>query len=293
MVALLLLADLAVLLHLFLPDRGGLLVALFHAAPLFVHGPTPILMGLAAWRGRRWWIGLPSLVLLLWLLLPAPGTSTGPARWTFATHNALVVAEDPEAQARRWLTQEVDVLFVQELSPALAAGFEAPELQERFPYRSVHPSRQPFGMGLYSRIPLETVTVDADHHGLRAELDGLVLYGMHVPPPFSDHLSTVRTERIQHLAVQVAAEDAPVVVLGDLNTGPDSPLLRHLRHAGGLTDAVAACGPLWSATWSRRGLPRLLQLDHVLLRGLSCTDVEVLPRLSSDHAPVTVGLRAP
>lgn len=283
--------DLLALLHIALPDRLGMLVALFHAASGWVHVWSLPLVLLAAWRRDRWWLGVPSLGMFVWLMLPGSGQSSGEPELVVATHNSLAWNGDPAAQGDRWLEEDVDVLVVQELGFGLADRFDAPDLQARFPHRHVRPSNYPIGIGVYSRHPLDRVDFELGDVWVRAEVAGTVVYGVHARSPFSVERSRIRTEQLAELAQDVAREIGPVVVVGDLNTGPSSPSFRHLLEAGGLTDAVAACATGWSATWSQGPLPTVLRLDHVLLKQATCTEAEVLPRIASDHAPIRVGVR--
>lgn len=290
-VPLLLLLDAAVAAHLFLPDRFGMFVALFHAASGWIHLLSVPLVLLAAVRGQRAWLGLPSLAFLGWTLARSPGAVEGPADLVVVTHNTLVWNDDPARQAERWLTESADILVVQELSPAFHRRMSEPDLLARFPHRRAEPSELPIGLGIYSRIPLDAVDYALGDPWLRAELDGIVLYGVHARSPYNLERSQVRSEQLARLGALVAAEDDPVLVLGDLNAGPTSPAVRRLRTLADLSDTVSSCGHGWTATWSRPGLPPVLRLDHVLVRDLHCVDVAVLPRTHSDHAPVRARLR--
>lgn len=273
--------------HLLLPDTLGLVGALFHAGSGWLHlGVLGLGVGVALGGGRRW-LALPSLAFLLWTGSPGARSSTT-ASWTVATHNAYAGSPSPERLAERWTAVDVDLLAVQELTPGFAARMAQPDLLARFPHQFTRPARGPRGMGIFSRHPL-TVVSETDAW-VRAETHGTVVYNVHSYAPFSVERSQIRSRQLQALAVAVSAEVLPVVVLGDLNAGPTSPAVRLLRANAGLLDALTTCRRGWSATWSRPPLPTLLRLDHVLSTA-RCSTAEVLPRWSSDHAPVRVVLK--
>lgn len=274
-----------VALHAWLPDTLGLTGALLHAASGWIHVGL-VLVGLTATvGGARWWGVLPSWAFLAATLAPGVPAS-GPA-WEVATHNAYAGNPRPEVAAARWLDEPIDLLAVQELTPAYVRRMAEPDLHALLPRRVERPSTTPAGLGVYSRTPL--TDVQEGPGWLRVQTAGRVVYSVHARAPFTVARSRDRVAQLRSVAHAVQAETLPVVVLGDLNVGPTSPVFRQLLARSGLRDAVADCRRGWTATWSRPGMPTLLRLDHVLT-DVPCTSARVLAREGSDHAPVRVGL---
>jgi endonuclease/exonuclease/phosphatase (EEP) superfamily protein YafD len=96
----------------------------------------------------------------------------------------------------------------------------------------------------------------------------------------------IRNEQ-QHPAPQ------PVIVVGDFNLTPWSPIFADFERSSGLHNAADGFG--FTPTWYRfDGFPFGLVLDHVLVSGdMQCAAYDVGPDIRSDHRSVTVQLRFP
>ncbi|WP_219420097.1 endonuclease/exonuclease/phosphatase family protein [Pseudonocardia nigra] len=104
--------------------------------------------------------------------------------------------------------------------------------------------------GVYSRLPFRVLEGPSpDLPGLRLAVEGpggaFVLYALHVPRPwFTDAGPAYQVSAPEHarlvelVALRVAAEEAPVVVVGDLNTSDRSRQYRQLTGRAGLVDAM-------------------------------------------------------
>lgn len=113
------------------------------------------------------------------------------------------------------------------------------------------------------------------------------------------HLSIHYRERLLQIDQLLGAEwramieeDVPLIICGDFNASPLSPVYRRLRKD--LVDAQRANGKHASATWPSR-LP-LFRLDYVFASPtFEVTRSEVLrdslSRIASDHLPLVVELR--
>jgi endonuclease/exonuclease/phosphatase family metal-dependent hydrolase len=112
------------------------------------------------------------------------------------------------------------------------------------------------------------------------------------------HLSVSFRERHAQMRALLGAEwavrarDLPLVVCGDFNASPLSPVYRRLRRD--LKDAQ--CGKTRHATWPSR-LP-LLRIDHIFVSpAIVVRDTRVvddrLARLASDHLPLVAELELP
>jgi endonuclease/exonuclease/phosphatase family metal-dependent hydrolase len=103
-----------------------------------------------------------------------------------------------------------------------------------------------------------------------------------------------RTQEIDGV-LQVAStlEDAgmPLLVGGDFNARPESPIHQALR-AAGFRDAWPECGSGDAMTFPARAPDR--RIDYLYLAGETrCLDARVLPSDASDHRPLLIRLRVP
>lgn len=244
---------------------------------------------LAALLHRRHWQGAlflsVGLALLYWSAAPAPqGEATLPSVRAVAYNLKL---DNPRAaQDAQWLRElDAQLIFVTEATPAWqpllmplrARGNGCARYQD-----------SPFGLALFSTTPLASCRVfdlegtAAGYPYLRAELaDGRVIYGVHPPPPLGAALAAARNESLRQLALLIARESAPVLVLGDFNSSPFSPQLRRFIADAGLRRSSANGRATW---W-----PGLLSLDHALVSDDAMPrDSGAYPWRGSDHRPIWI-----
>lgn len=258
---------------------------------------------LFAWcRSPRW--ALAALALAVWQGLPiaqralagAPvASSCSAAELSVVTANLQYVNERP-APFLAWLAEQpADLVVVQELSPGWAAALEA---LPRYPHRHLIVRSDAYGIGVLSRWPIEQVeALDLGGDG-HPSLSGVVVvggqrarfYGMHARWPILPALARSRDEALARLAERVRSDALPVVILGDLNLSPDSPVFARLLATSGLRDALQ--GPRWRPTWMAGFWPLALRIDHVLVNEDLCVEgTAVGGTIGSDHRPVSVRLR--
>jgi endonuclease/exonuclease/phosphatase (EEP) superfamily protein YafD len=99
--------------------------------------------------------------------------------------------------------------------------------------------------------------------------------------------SARRREQSAYVAGRAAECGGPVVVMGDFNTSPESPIFTDVW--GGYTDAFSAAGWGWGYTFI--GARTAVRIDHVLAgRGWSAAGCRVGPSVGSPHRPVIADL---
>ena len=108
---------------------------------------------------------------------------------------------------------------------------------------------------------------------------------MHAYPPRSNVLLESRNEFLRRAASRIAALPAPVLVLGDLNISPFSPVFGQFQAAADLRNARYGRGLLYS--WRNDDFPVVYaSIDHFFTRGaVVVTELERLDDIGSDHLP--------
>lgn len=189
---------------------------------------------------------------------------------------------------------DADVVALNELSPDWARELE-PSL-EGYPYRKRALLGGAYGIGLYSRLPLEhariarfpvadgppTVVAELE---LAGEPVTFVL--THVHTPFA---GSIHERQLQALAAARPEMNERLVVCGDFNAVPWSGPLGDLRAEAGLhgsSDALDASWPTWGGLL---GVP----LDDCLTSdGVAVVSRSRGPDIGSDHYPLIVELAVP
>lgn len=294
-----------------LASLSGLLGSFWWAFDLAAHFVLHLGVGLAllspwVWRSR--WQRLAILCLLVAVVqlgraLHWPA-STAPEQTATPTLKVLllnVLRNNHEHAAVLSLIEahNPDLVVLLEINQHWAISLRP--LHRAYPHRLVESAEDNFGIGLYSRLPLEPLALR--HPGpwrlasifatLRLGEQRLSLYATHPPPPMNATMSAVQATQLREIAAELAAIPGPRVLLGDLNTTPWSAHFRPLREVG-LHPSVPSLSyqgswPAWLGRW---GIP----LDQVLVSA----EIVVLERqlgaaVGSDHLPVvvTLGLSPP
>lgn len=249
----------------------------------------------------RWWTGGVGAVLAVGLLLvlgrrglrTGPGTAGG-AQLRLMTANLYLGRAEASAVVDLVRAHAVDVLSLQELTPAEVARLDAAGLGELLPHRVLDARPRGYGSGICSRLPLTELpglagfgcaVPRARVHLPQCELE---VTAVHLAAPV-DRALTARWQREAAL-LQRSGGSGPSVLAGDFNATLDHPPLRRLLRTG-YSDAAAAVGAGLRTTWRRPGIAPPLTIDHVLLRGaVRARSVRVAPVAGSDHDAVVVEL---
>jgi vancomycin resistance protein VanJ len=251
----------------------------------------------ALWRSP---VGLAAagLAAVVWLgtfgQLWLPGKGGGEQRdLRVLTHNVGVSNPDPEGTVRVLLEADADLVALQELSTEAKSRYSE-LLAQRYPHVVSRGT-----VALWSKHPLaDSSSVDIGlgwTRALRTEVQApggtVAVYVAHLASVRVDSdgfSSEQRDETIVDLGMYLGDEQQPrVLLLGDLNGTAYDRSLAPLT--AGLQSAQAAGGWGFGFTWPA-GFP-LARIDHILVKGVTVTDAEVLARTGSDHRPITADLR--
>ncbi|WP_341721157.1 endonuclease/exonuclease/phosphatase family protein [Micromonospora sp. FIMYZ51] len=289
-------------------ERGPLVQLVAFTPYVLIGSLGPLVLALAL---RRRWPASVAAVTTVALLavvapraLPTPQPPADGPTLRLLTANLLVGSADPQTLVDLVRTERVDVLVVQEFTPAAAAGLDRLGLDRLLPYRQLNPMEGSPGSGLYARHPIS----DGGIRQLRAAWGFTQAYAtVAVPgaPPVrveSAHpaapyaLDQVGAWRADLAAQPAATPDGALSILaGDFNATLDHAPLRDLIDTG-YTDAAASVGAGLAGTWGPYdgALIPPVTIDHVLVdRRIAVRDVAVRPLPGSDHRMVLAELTLP
>lgn len=212
---------------------------------------------------------------------------------TIACFNVLSDNRQLDAVLDQIRASRADVVALLEFTPALQRRMRE-ELLAEYPWFLEHPSEGNFGIALYSRsalsesrlfrmaapqLPSIEATIEFQGQQVR-------LYATHPLPPipvagFADRNQHL-TELAEHIRHYRQLHDShAVLVMGDLNVTPWSPLFQDFRQQTGLHRSDGGLEPTW---YARPLFPCGLVLDHILHDDrLACTACDVGGAAGSDH----------
>jgi endonuclease/exonuclease/phosphatase (EEP) superfamily protein YafD len=282
---------------------------LLNAFTTYLYLPAYVVLAVALWLPRRALAGLAGLLVTCHLAWIAPGAvrpAQLPAEARSAPHlrlmsaNLLMSNPDTEGIVGEVLAEDPDVLVVQELSAHWQAAFESGEVARRLPHHVAEARESPFGVGLYSRHPLEDAEVwyawgaPAARATVRVQGRPLRVYDVHPLPPLHPAWVTNWSEALAAVHAEVAAEQAKggaLVLAGDFNMTRHASWFERFTDLG-LRDAHEDRGRALATTWPNgTSLVPPIHIDHVFLSSrVACLSVHEGRGRGSDHRPVIVDL---
>ncbi|MCG3206182.1 MAG: hypothetical protein KCHDKBKB_02911 [Elusimicrobia bacterium] len=168
---------------------------------------------------------------------------------------------------------------------------------ETYAHQKVETQEGCFGIGLFSRVPLDKATikrfsrVDIPTVLASIKLDGRAIDIIHTHPlpPGNPETFAIRNEQLENIGNYRKELGKTLIVMGDLNVSPWSPHFQRLIKKMDLQDTRKGFGiqPSWPTM-----LPILrTPIDHFLVsKDLVTIKRKVGPNVSSDHYPVYVEL---
>ncbi len=234
-------------------------------------------------------------ILPYWL--PATGTIATGDRLTIVSLNVLIHNSD-KARGMAYLRQrDADVVVLLEVDDAWADAIA--DLEPLYPYRVVEPRRDPFGIAVLSKLPLNAPRVETLADGSPVVITGLplgkagcLLVAAHPLAPISADWSARRDAQLAAMGELAGDERRPVIVAGDLNTTPWGFGFRQLVAPRGLRDSARGRGV--QSTWHARHWAPRIPIDHIVVSPeISVGSRTVGPDVGSDHLPIEATLVVP
>lgn len=113
----------------------------------------------------------------------------------------------------------------------------------------------------------------------------VTIFALHPMPPTRGAFYVRQKATFEQLAIELETTKGPVLVAGDFNATPWSPLLKQLVNRTGLKKVVCdgVLTPTWMSTTPGLGLP----IDHFFVRGeIRSAGCETRSFSGSDHVPI-------
>lgn len=286
-------------------DTGHRLL-LIAASAAYLLAPASV-VGLVLFLVARQWILVVCALVLIGLQVVAYGPlfvgETAPADSddvTVMTQNMLYGRADPQSIVARLKTEDVDVLAVEELTPAAVKALQAAGIGDVMPYGWWRSAPGATGTGLWSRYPFvdpvaergfSMFTVTARMELPTGQRVSLVAVHPSAPYPQSprewlDDYASLRSLLHDRLP------GGPVIVAGDFNATWDHANFRSLL-TGGYRDAAEQSGAGLVRTWPADRYVPLIGIDHVLTRGAVATSFDVVATPRTDHRGVVSTVAIP
>jgi endonuclease/exonuclease/phosphatase (EEP) superfamily protein YafD len=279
----------------------GVVVVLQSMVPLA--GILAAVLTVIAAFTRRWRLTVASAALLAVcaaMVVPSMLSHTvppGPEDMVVMSANLEYGGADAQTLVSAVREHQVDVLVMLEITPAEVERLSLAGLDTLLPESAGWSSQDASGTIVRSRVPLTLMDPHPGQISPEAFRDPVVsihrstgavtLRAIHAGPP---SLSGAADWRAGLADLQSWRErqpsGRPVVLAGDFNSSWDHPGFRGVAES--MTDAHRAAGQGWVRTWpqGRRLIRPFVQLDHVLVRGLSVVDAGVVHLPNTDHAAV-------
>ncbi len=286
----------------------------FTPMALVLYGFAALLaIGRLVLPGRgRWQVDAGIVVLALlglslhaWWLSPQflgshPEASPDAQPVRVMTVNLFRGAADAPTVVDKAVRQKVDLLVLEEVNPQVLAVMDDAGLSDAFPYRAGKSDPDGAGTMVFATVPLDDITrlsTDFDSLAVTAALpDGdRRLFAVHPQVlrgdirGWADDLDAI---------AKAIADQHPDVVAGDFNATHDHVEFRRLLDAG-TVDVAERLNAGWQPTWPANGeqtflhigLPRLVQIDHVLIGPeMAALGVRRVTLPGTDHSAVLAEL---
>ena len=278
--------------------------------PVLAASVAPYLMclsiaGVVAFLGLRRWSGagvaLVVVVVAVWTQVPLyygrAGDGDGPVVRVLQA-NLLFDGADPKTLVDQVRERGIELLTVNELTPAAIGALGGAGLDRLLPYRYLSPARTAAGTGIWSRYPLSN-TVEYDGYVLNQlsataalpDAGPVSVFAFHpVPPVYDIDVWADELSRL-HTILENAPTERPAIVGGDFNATYDHAQFRAML-SGRFDSAVVQAGAGHLVTYpTDKWWPPLVGIDHILIAGGHAVAVETLDIPGADHRALTASIR--
>lgn len=253
-------------------------------------------MGLACWmflRGRHR-LGVMSgicgfLLAPLFIGLDTSEPNQMQAEGLRVAHfNVLKYTSNRGPTLSRAAETGADLLSFQEVDRAWADSLVR-VLSEDYPFYKIVPDEGSKGIAVFSRFPLNEVTVWYSDYmpnimgNINVDGQTVSFIASHTRAPITPYAYTVRNRHLRAIAYMVERLEGPVLMMGDLNTVPWDDHLLEFKADTNLLDSRKSLAPTYP-----RGLPLArIPIDYIFhSEQLQCMGFTTVGGVSSDHLGV-------
>lgn len=246
---------------------------------------------------------VPLIASVAWLVpvFTSPSVAAAaPAELRIATVNATLGRADADAIVAMVADRSIDVLAVEELTPAEVDALRAAGLDDAMPYSELVPQLGVEGTGVWSRLKFNSAmsVQGLRSHAVRVSVtvgkEPVTIYAVHpAAPGLFDHSRWAND--MAALAALLTPRDGAVFVAGDFNTTRDQRAFRELESLG-FADAADQAGSGFLPTFPQGRLPLpVVAIDHVIARDAPfvAKDVTTVTIPGADHRALVVTYTGP
>ena len=239
---------------------------------------------------------------------PGRDSAAAPAKpsagsFRLMTYNLEWNNPNPQATLDAIAAADPDVALFQEVTPAWRDAL-VDRLGSRYPHRAFYPGRAG-GIGMLSKLPLASEDklppVDwfpAQRATVTTSFGPVQILNLHLRPQVErgswvrGYITTppIRRREIEAHYKQLAT-GIPTIIAGDFNEDPNGSAVAFVAKQG-LTRVVPQGPSTWHYAAGKLDVLKL-DIDHVMVRGLTARDARVLDAGTSDHRPVVVTITPP
>ena len=224
------------------------------------------------------------------------------------SYNLLYSSKKNSASITQIKKQNPDIICLTELTPLFIRQVNK-QLGKRYPYRAVYPKRGTWGVGIISKYPITKKSLYPIHpHRIPGSSAVVTIHKkkllfacVHLFPPAGKHRKNdslvatfqknrkLRLEQAKFLWKKFLYWKGPVILVGDMNEDRDDQAVKFLRNKGynHACEKVSfnQCGATYPA--ANRFLPAVVEIDHILGKGVVFIKAKVIKQGGSDHYPIS------
>ncbi|MFT5194199.1 MAG: endonuclease/exonuclease/phosphatase (EEP) superfamily protein YafD [Cellvibrionaceae bacterium] len=190
-----------------------------------------------------------------------------------------------------------DILILQEMSAHNQR--RAAALWKKFPFASDSYNGGLREILVFSQRPFDSIDYIVGDKPWRPEAQikltfngtQITILGIHPKAPMSASRFARRNAELDQIAEKIATLESPIIVAGDMNISPWTPIFRSFLRRAGLFDGRRRHGLNFS--WSLNGNFPVIPIDHILYRGVNVHSFTSGPDTGSDHRPVIIEFSVP
>ena len=216
---------------------------------------------------------------------------------TFKLLHANVYRDNSETAAllAQIDAEDPDLVILQEMSSIWLAALQ--ELGEEYPYSVAEAQDGAFGIGLFSKFPLDDARIvrapPLDLPEIRAIVrlgeQRINLVSAHPMPPVGRAETEARNAQLRALGDDLAKTSGPTVFVGDLNISMWAPTYQSFENTSGLRNGRKGFGIV--STYPVFFRPAGIPIDHCLVsNGIRVFEFRAGSKIGSDHLPIVVVL---